>query len=52
MKLKGGYMDTVIKILDRLKELAPYSNEIALVLLSVALLVGFIAVCLLVGKGG
>ncbi len=45
-------MDTLIILLDRLKELAPYSNEIALVLLSVASVVGFIAVCLLAVKGG
>ncbi len=44
-------MDTVIKVLDHLNELAPHSNEIALVLLSVAALVGFIAVCLLAMKG-
>lgn len=52
MNFAGGYMELIIKVLDRVRALAPYSNEIATIFLSIALLVGFIALCLLVVKGG
>lgn len=40
-------MDSIIKVLEQIKELSGYSVEVSMIFLSMALFVGFVAVCLL-----
>lgn len=49
---EGLFMSLINQFLVELKELAPYSLELATIFTSLALVVGFVAVCLLAIRGG